>query len=195
VRGLDDAVRIDREDFDAAVDVAHVEAAAVGGEDEPGVAQLAFLVRIEDLGRHDSGVLLLLALGWELDLLEDAARRGLDDDDFVRLAGDDEDLPVGRQGQVLGPEPGQSEVEADRGHDLVDREDGPALPFGPDGLPVLGVFRSPARGGGGEDQDERDGGRAEGGAQGPIGHGGLLFDQALSHHPGGDREDDGRQDG
>ncbi|MCK7477315.1 MAG: hypothetical protein M0C28_07330 [Candidatus Moduliflexus flocculans] len=67
---------------------------------------------------------------------------------------------------------GQGEMEADRGHDLVDRDDRPAPALGPDGLPVLGGLRgrrrAPGRGGPGRAR-RRPRERRRAGSDGPWG--------------------------
>ncbi len=121
MRRFDVAVRIDLEDLEAAADIAQVDPAAVGRENEAGVAHLALEVGIEDHRRYDFGMLFLLLFGRQGHLLFDLAAEGVEDDELGRLAGDGQELPVGGQGQGLRPESGQVRLDAVWRHDLVDR--------------------------------------------------------------------------
>ena len=130
----DRSVRGDGEDLDAPVDVAEVDRPAVGGKGQPGEAQLALVVGLEDVVRGRLGIFRARRLGRKENPLPDRGRRRIDDDQLGRFAGRDEDLSVGAQGQGLGSDPGELDLLSGRGRDLVHGEDRPSILLDADGL-------------------------------------------------------------
>ena len=175
--GRDGGVRGDVEDLDAAVDVREVDAAAVGGEDEPGEAELAGFVRVEESG-FDGG--LGVVFRGEGDGLADGAVGWVDDDEDGGLAGDGEEFGVRAEGGGLGPYFGEIDLATGWGEDGVVRGDDA-------GLAEFGVRADSFRGRGGcvlgEERDRGDEGEEE-----PGDHPAVVADGASERKGGGVRK-------
>ena len=114
-------VAADGKDFHVAVDIGEIYPRAVRRKFQAGEAQLRLFVRAENHGcerlrfQHPAG--------WQRDVLEDFPAGRIENDEFMRQAGGDEQPAVGTQRQRIRPDAGQPDLRAGGRDELVDRCD------------------------------------------------------------------------
>ena len=130
----------DVEDLHAAVDVREIDALSIRREHEAGEADLAFLVRLQDVWRGNLRLRFAGLLVRAAQPLSDLAGGGINDDQLAGLAGGDEQPAVGTERDRLGPQAGQFDLESIRSDDLVDRRDDAIRVMAADEPCIRGAF-------------------------------------------------------
>jgi len=119
-------------DLDAAVHIGQVDAFAVRRKHQPGEADLAFLIRLEDVVGNRAGRRGQFLFRRQRHALEDSSRARIQHHQLGRLARGHQQLSVGAERQRLGPHARQFDLQPRRREHLVGRVVVAVRPHAPD---------------------------------------------------------------